>query len=133
MDLVIDANVLFSILIKKGKTEDLLFQEDLHIFAPEFLFEEFEKYRDLILVKTQRSSKEFDKLLNLLRERIKTVLNKETDKYLEQANKICPDENDVDYFALALKLNCPIWSNDKRLKKQDVVKVYSTTELFDIF
>ena len=119
MDLVIDANVLFSILIKKGKTEDLLFQEDLHIFAPEFLFEEFEKYRDLILVKTQRSSKEFDKLLNLLRERIKTVLNKETDKYLEQANKICPDENDVDYFALALKLNCPIWSNDKRLKKQD--------------
>ena len=133
MDIVIDANVLFSILIKEGKTEDIIFQEELRIFAPEFLFEEFEKYRDLILVKTHRSTEEFDRLTNILRKRIKTIPNKETEEYIRQANKICPDENDVDYFALALKLNCPIWSNDKRLKKQDVVKIYSTNELFDIF
>ena len=35
----------------------------------------------------------------------------------------------VKYFALALKLNCPIWSEDKALKKQSKVKVYSTSEL----
>ena len=45
MDLVIDANILFSILIKYGNNEDLLFQEDLHVFAPEFLFEEFENIK----------------------------------------------------------------------------------------
>ena len=60
MDLVIDANVLFSVLIKSGKTEELLFEEDLHIFAPEFIFEELEKYKDLILEKTERSKEEFD-------------------------------------------------------------------------
>ena len=49
MDLVIDANILFSILIKSGKTEELLFKEDIHLFAPEFIFEEFEKYKNLIV------------------------------------------------------------------------------------
>jgi len=34
------------------------------------------------------------------------------------------------YSALALKLNCAIWSNDKELKeKQDVVKIDPTSEL----
>ena len=36
------------------------------------------------------------------------------------------------YFALALKLNCGIWSNDKKLKNQDKVKVYSTEDLLKI-
>lgn len=42
MDLVVDANILFSVLIKKGKTEELLFKDTIHLFAPEFLFDEFE-------------------------------------------------------------------------------------------
>ena len=49
MDLILDANILFSILIKSGKSEEILFQEDLHIFVPEFIFEEFAKYKSLIL------------------------------------------------------------------------------------
>lgn len=46
-----------------------------------------------------------------------------------KACKISPDLDDAVYFALAIKLNCPIWSNDKRLKQQNIVKVYSTHEL----
>jgi len=64
MDVVIDANILFSILIKHSKTEELLFQEDLHIFAPEFLLEEFEKYKELILKKTDKTSNEFEQFLS---------------------------------------------------------------------
>ena len=33
------------------------------------------------------------------------------------------------YFALALKLDCPIWSNEKAFKKQSVVKAFSTSDL----
>ncbi|MBI2152065.1 hypothetical protein HYU21_05030 [Candidatus Woesearchaeota archaeon] len=33
------------------------------------------------------------------------------------------------YFALALKLNCALWSNDKKLREQSEVKVYNTYEL----
>jgi len=45
------------------------------------------------------------------------------------AEKISPDPNDLMYFALALKLKCPIWSNDKELKKQNEVIIYSTEDL----
>lgn len=134
MDLVIDANVLFSVLIKKGKTEELLFEDDLHIFAPEFIFDEFEKYTNLILEKTERSKEDFDKLMNILKKRIKTIPNEETEKYISEAEKISPDEKDVDYFALALKMRCALWSNDKVLKtKQEVVVVYSTEDLVKMF
>ena len=46
------------------------------------------------------------------------------------AKHISPDVKDVPYFAAALKLKIPIWSNDAALKqKQDAVKVYSTKEV----
>ena len=52
-------------------------------------------------------------------------------EFLKEAELICPDPDDVEYFALALKLNCPIWSNDKALKEQSVIKVLSTSELIE--
>ncbi len=39
------------------------------------------------------------------------------------------DEKDSPFIALAITLNCAIWSNDKDFKKQKKVKVYSTSEL----
>jgi len=65
MDLVIDANILFSVLIKKGKTEELLFKDTIHLFAPEFLFDEFEKYREFIKDKTKRNDRDFDRLMRI--------------------------------------------------------------------
>ena len=46
-----------------------------------------------------------------------------------EAEKISPGLKDTQYLALALKLNCAIWSNDKKLKKQDKVKIFSTEDL----
>ena len=134
MDLVIDANILFSILIKEGKTKELLFEEDLHIFAPEFIFEEFEKYSSLIMEKTKRSKEELSKLMEILKKHIKIIPNEETEKFISEAEKICPDKKDIDYFALTLKLKCPLWSNDKILKtKQNIIEVYSTEDLMRMF
>lgn len=133
MDIVIDANILFSVLIKKGKTEEIIFEEDLHLFAPEFIFEEFSKYGELIQKKTERNKEEFERLMDILKKKIKTISNEETELYIKKAKEISPDKDDVDYLALALKLRCPVWSNDKELKKQKGVIVYSTEDLIKIF
>jgi predicted nucleic acid-binding protein len=61
MNLVIDANILFAILIKSGKTEELILHKEIFLFAPEFLFEEFEKYSKLIADKTSRNKQELQK------------------------------------------------------------------------
>ncbi|MEK6968674.1 MAG: PIN domain-containing protein [Nanoarchaeota archaeon] len=53
-------------------------------------------------------------------------------KWYIEAKKISPDPDDVAYFALALYLGCPIWSNDKRLKEQNKVRIITTKELAQI-
>ncbi|MBI4895257.1 MAG: hypothetical protein HY831_02060 [Candidatus Aenigmarchaeota archaeon] len=52
---------------------------------------------------------------------------------MEEVEKIFPDHNDIKYFALALKLNCGIWTNEKILKEQNKIPIYSTEELINIF
>ena len=84
MLIVVDANELFSAMIAKKVTLDLLFDKE------------------------------------------------DIKEFFKEACKISPDSDDIEYFALALKLNCPIWSEDKALKKQSIVKVYSTSELIKL-
>ena len=48
MDLIIDANILFAALIKKDLTSDLIVYDLFRLYAPEYIFTEFEKYRGYI-------------------------------------------------------------------------------------
>ena len=129
MDLVVDANIIFAALIKEGKTHELIFDETLHLFTAEFFFSEFDKYAEELQNKSGKTKKDFDKLTEIIRRRITLLPLEEIAPYLDEAEKLCPDPDDVAYFALALKLKCPIWSNDKALKKQEKIKVYSTEEI----
>jgi len=129
MDLVVDANVLFSALIKDSFAYNLLFSGSFHLFTPEYIFTEMEKHKEEILKKTERSEEEFFRLLEILKRRIVIVPLEELVSYVEEAEKLTPDPDDMAYFALALKLNCAIWSNDKKLKDQNRIKVYNTHEL----
>ena len=132
MYLVIDANVLFSALIKDSFAYNLLFSDTFHIFTPEYIFTELEKHKDEILEKTERTTGEFFRLVETLKRRIVIVPLEELVPYVEEAEKLTPDSDDMAYFALALKLNCAIWSNDKKLKDQNKIKIYNTHELSKI-
>ncbi len=129
MDLVIDANVLFSALISKADTHDLLFSDDICLFAPEFLLTELEKYREEILIKSKLSTADLDLAIATMTSRIRLLPFEEFQHFIKKASAASPDEKDTEYFAVALKLHCPIWSNDKKLKSQKEVKVMSTNEL----
>jgi predicted nucleic acid-binding protein len=132
MELVVDANILFAALIKDSYTSELMFNDNLKLYAPDFLVTEFMKYEDLILRKTGRSRESFIEIMHCLNAVITTIPEEEILPFFEQAKSISPDENDIMYFALALKLKCGIWSNDNRLKHQNLVKIYSTQDVHDI-
>lgn len=72
---------------------------------------------------------EFGLMETVLSWKINFVPTTEFRDFLEEAKSISPDPDDVEYFAPALKLKSAIWSNDNALKKQSVVKVFSTPEL----
>jgi len=133
MDLVVDDNVIFAALIKEDSfAYTLLFSDAFHIFTPEYIFTELEKHKDELLEKTERTTEEFFRLVETLKRRINIIPLEELVPYVEEAEKLTPDPDDMAYFALALKLNCAIWSNDKKLKVQDKIKVYNTHELSKI-
>jgi len=133
MKLVVDANILFSALIKEGITAELISKPSLELFTPDFILKEIIKHSEIISSKTQRTRGEIDKVLDDLLSVITIVKVREVEDRVNDAKEISPDQNDFMYFALALKLNCPLWSNDKLLKNQDRVKVYSTSDLIKIF
>ncbi|MBW2967175.1 hypothetical protein KY362_01685 [Candidatus Woesearchaeota archaeon] len=133
MKLVIDANVIIAMLIKPGKPIDLFLNAELDIFAPRLLLEELEKNRDIISSKSDLDETEINALFDILISNIRFVREREFVHCREQAESICPDPDDVTYFALSLFLDCPLWTNDKKLKSQETVKVYATHELVELF
>jgi len=126
MELIIDANILMSALVlTNGFTYDLIFREDLKLFAPEYLLEEFEEHKDEIVEKSGLTEEELDLFLSLISARINFIEKQEFEGFIKKAEEVTPDLDDTEYIALALKQNCPIWSNDKKLKGQENVKIYS--------
>jgi len=130
MLLVIDANVVVAALISPdGITNDLLFSPRVEGIAPEFIEEEVHKYLSLIATKSGISKEDILITLELIFSHIRLFSSIEYESERGKAKIISPDPNDAEYFALALSLSCPLWSNDKKLKSQSAVKVLSTSEL----
>ena len=130
MKLVVDANILFASIIKDSLTAELLLSDKLSLFAPEFLFDEFKKYKEYILEKTNRSKEDFEQFLNILREEIEIIPQSIIAPFIEEAEKFSPDPKDTVYLACALAIDSKIWSNDQKLREgQKEIKMITTEEL----
>lgn len=131
MGLVVDANILFSFFNEKSKARELSTLSSIILYSPEFALEEINKHRGEILKRFSLSDVQFSLILKLLQIVINFVKSEEYTRFLPKAKEISPDPDDVDFFALALKLECDIWSNDTNLKEQSRVKVFSTKDLVE--
>ena len=129
MDIVVDANVLFSLFIKQGVTAEILLNSDYRFFAPEFVFEEYEEHKLEILRKTKRTMRELADIIDIVKTLVTIVPAEDFNWFLDEARRLSPDSDDVHYFALALKLKCVLWTNDKALARQSTVLIVTTTEL----
>jgi len=134
MLIVIDTNIVISALLKQtGKTKELIFSDKFSLIAPEYLFGEILKHKKELMKKSGLSEPQITLALSIIFSRVSFVPRKEFDSLIKKSISISPDDNDSEFFALALKNNCPIWSNDKQLKNQEVVKIINTTELLKQF
>ena len=60
---------------------------------------------------------------------LKVGSEKDLFKYKQIAEQICPDPKDIVYFALSIYLKAPLWTNEKKLREQNEIKIYATHEL----
>lgn len=129
---MVDANVLFSAIIKDSQTRKILSSEKLSFLAPEYLLEEMAEHKSEIEQKSGLPAQQIDRLLRGFFEMIEVVESARFKEFLKKALSISPDPEDAPYLALCLSENIPLWSNDARLKKQKEIPVYSTRELLNL-
>ena len=115
MELIIDAHELFSALIAAGrgrqtKKLEILFSDNVKLYAPSLLFKELAKNSSEIKSKSGFSDNDFKEFVKDVKSRIEAVpIERFSDKLFE-AKETSPHPKDIPYFALALALDCAIWS-----------------------
>lgn len=131
MQLVADTNILVASLIRKGDTRKLLFSKKFETFSPDRIVTEILAHKEEFKQKGSMLEQEFQIALELELENIIVMPVEEYGSLRQKALLLCPKghEKDWPFLALALKLSCPLWSNDSALKKQTSVAVLSTAEL----
>lgn len=121
MDVVLDSNVLFRILISPGDIIDLLFDSSLTVYAPEKLRQEFLRNKTEVLEKSRLSSSDMQTLSTALFEQIIFIPLKEYKTFLPAAKHLLgTHEKDEDFVALALLKHCKIWTYETRLFSLDI-------------
>lgn len=137
MLLVVDVNVVFSALYSRDVAYDVFARNRLFKYfefvAPEYMFFELGRKTEKLLLTSSLSEEEITAVLEFLREEIKTITAEEFKDFLHRAAEALKSHpKDVPYLALALALDCGIFSGDEKLRGLSPVKVYSPRDLLDV-
>ncbi|MFT4310755.1 MAG: PIN domain-containing protein [Candidatus Woesearchaeota archaeon] len=132
MIIVLDSNVLFSALIRDALTRRMILKSDETFLFPEFIFEEFQHHKHELYKKSKMSTYDFEKLLELLLTKVHIVSTMLVKEFKDEAYSIVKDIDPDDTIFIACCLaykNSVLWPDDKKLKNQKRVIVYTTTQI----
>jgi len=131
MKFVIDTNILFSALLRSSVTRKIILSDVFELYVPEFLYDEIVRHADLILERSKLSRTDYTALLLLFQKHTKIVKHEVYQRTMPLAEQTMKeiDVTDSPFVALALALDSPIWTNDAHFKQQNLVDVYTTSEL----
>ena len=126
---VVDANILLSALAA-GRITDLLLLPKLELVAPDLLLAEVWKHKDEIKDKSKLENEDFETLLTLLKKNIKIFPVDEFSAVMPKAEELLGEhKKDALYVALALKLDCPFWTYEKKFADMGDIKLLTTADV----
>ncbi|OIO21677.1 hypothetical protein COV61_03890 [Candidatus Micrarchaeota archaeon CG11_big_fil_rev_8_21_14_0_20_47_5] len=125
MEIVADTNIVVAAILRSGLTRKLLFRNEIRVFSPENLRLELEEHAAEFIKKSGFDEDTYQKVVNIVLSKVSEVPFEEYGRFEEEARKVSPDAEDWPFFAVALQKQCALWSNEKRLKKQERVAVYN--------
>lgn len=114
---VVDTNIVFSALrLQYSAIRDTITDGRYRFYAPKFLIVEIFKHKEKLLKNNLQAEDDLYEYLNSLLQRI-TFVNEDTvsiGSYLE-AYRLWKDvdEKDVPFVALAIELDCLLWTRDR--------------------
>jgi len=134
MKLVIDAIIAFSLLKKGSFTRKLAQEHSLELYSHKFILEELEEHSEELCELLKVSENKFERIKEILSKLVNLKV-KVSPQQLNRAASLISDPDDEQYLALALRLNCPIWSNDSHFQEElikNAVKVFTTEEIKEL-
>ncbi|MAF34886.1 hypothetical protein CMO91_03505 [Candidatus Woesearchaeota archaeon] len=132
MRVVLDTNILFGFFWKRSGVRTLVEKNVLSLAAPKIALIELRRYKSAICKKANITPKQFLETLKRLPEKVFIVDEEEYAEFMEPAKRLCPDPDDVAFFALALAFDRPLWTNDRMLDHQSKLRVFHTTEMAEV-
>ncbi|MCH8317771.1 MAG: hypothetical protein IIA88_04640 [Bacteroidetes bacterium] len=130
LSIVIDANPLLSALLG-GRSRSILLSDKFRFVTTEYTTWEVKKYIPMVAEKSE--VKEIDILKAFEKFPILSIQSKYYNDKLHQAQKLIGsrDPKDVDILALSLKLDYPIWTEDKDFEKIEEITLFKTVQLLE--
>jgi len=135
MRIILDANIFFAAILKNSGTRKIILDYDGQFIFPNYILEEFEKYKFKLFKMSGMTKEEFSEIIYLLLTKVLFISNNTIIKHKQEAIEIVKDLdiNDAMYFACALAYpDSIIWSEDKKLKQQNKIKVLNTNEIIEL-
>lgn len=133
MKLVVDTNILVS-FFRDNPVKSIISnsqQLNLKLYSPEHCWRELLNIKTSISKYSKLSSKQINSTFEKLKEFL-TIVSDESSKSFESEAKQLIHGKDIPIFALAIKLNCPIWSNEPEFKQQSKIPILSTRDMIEL-
>ena len=132
MRLVLDTNVVLKALIKDSVVRGILLQSAHEFIVPEYAIEETKKHLDVVASKSGLTEKEIGSILDTLLAKVEVIPAAKVASKMKDAEAVMSsiDVGDIPFVAACLSASCDgIWSDDKDLKRQHKVRVWTTKEV----
>lgn len=121
MKIVVDTSIIIGALVRRSYLLFTLLKvcRKLEVLSPDFLREELMSKIDKIVRLSKLSESEVKFALNTLLDYIQIIPMSSYSDKIDEAREIAEefDYNDYPFIALALKLDAPIWTNDREIIK----------------
>ena len=131
--LVADTNAIAAAIIRDGVSRRIIFLPVINFFAPDFMQAELEEHRQEFVAKSKLTEEQYEKAVQAVLANITQMPAASYLPFKKEAIETSPDHDDWPFFAVALCLGCPLWSNEKRLAMQEKVEIVSTAGLLKRF
>lgn len=134
MKLVVDTNILVS-FFRENPVRAIILGSDLfciELHTPEHGFKELLNIKGELSKYSKISSSEVEFIFDELKKHVKIIPDESSKLYEEQAKILSPHDKDISFFALALKLDCAIWSNEPAFKEQSKIEILNTSDLREL-
>ena len=131
MRLVVDTNIFIAAILKNGACRHILLDNKHEFVCIQQSTHEIENHIQELSKKSKLAPPKLRLIFSRLIKHTYKIQPKDFEQYYDSAYELMQhhDPDDAMFVAAALATNATIWSDDKHLKKQSLVKVYTTKEL----